>query len=467
MAGTEAKPLNGTRALVVSNERVGERMAGPAIRSLNLAQQLAQRGAQVTLAAPEVSGDVTGLDRPAVREFGFPSAKAFAELTRAHDVVVTQPQRVDVAVAMHRVGTPVVYDLYVPSFVERVAQLASEPMDQGVRADLLERDRLEYAAALRLGSAFICASERQKDHWLGGLGAVGRFDVGIGERDPRGDVLCGVVPFGVPDEPAPQLADGEGALRGKLVEPDAIPLLWTGGLWNWFDPVTLVEGLARAREREPRLQLVVMGVHHPEAAWEEQDASRAMRERAQELGLLDGGRAAGVVLCDAWIPYAERHRFLLDADAGVGAHHDALETRLSFRTRLLDHLWAGLPTISTAGGDLVTRLAERGAALTVPDGNTAAWEQALLDLAARKDSRDELLEMRAAARALGEELRWSRVTEPLARSVAWVAEHGDVTSRRPLTAPERAAYATLLVRVRAKTKGFGSLAGAVRQATSR
>ena len=44
--------LSGRRVLVVANEQVGARMAGPAIRALNLARQLADRGASVTLAMP-------------------------------------------------------------------------------------------------------------------------------------------------------------------------------------------------------------------------------------------------------------------------------------------------------------------------------------------------------------------------------------------------------------------------------
>jgi glycosyltransferase involved in cell wall biosynthesis len=455
-----AARLTGVRVLVVSNEQVGVRMAGLAIRALHLAQQLATRGAQVTLAMPEAV-DVDGLR---VAAFGVPSTKSFRTLAQGHDVVVTQPQRLDIAHALHRSRARVIYDLYVPSFVERVAQLATEPLPDDVRAGLLERDRLEYAAAVRLGAGFICASEQQKDHWLGALGQAGRLDLGILERDARGDLLCGVVPFGVSDA-APALRAGDGALRGALVEADAIPLLWTGGLWNWFDPVTLVEGLARARAREPRLQLVFMGVHHPEAAWEEQEASRAMRARAAELGLLEGGRAAGVVLCDAWVPYDERHRYLLDAAAGVSAHHDSLETRLSFRTRLLDHMWAGLPTVTTRGGELADELIRQGAAIGVADASVGDWQRALLEIAAGAE-RDDNAAMRAAARRVGERYRWSSNVSALASIVSHVAGGGGSAPARALSAGERVTYMRLLVQMRLRTKGIRTLGAAIRDARS-
>jgi len=451
--------------LVVANEQVAERMAGPAIRSLNLARQLSRRGMQVTLAMPqEPTGVDEQLEELEVAAFGTPSAKRFRELADGCDVVVSQPQRVDVGWALARSGARVVYDLYVPSFVERIAQLATEPGDEQLKLRLLERDRREYAAAIQLGDAFVCASERQRDHWLGAMGQAGRLDLGLITRDPRADALCGVVAFGAPDG-TPELDEQASVLRGALVPDDAIVALWTGGLWNWFDPVTVVEALARAREVEPRLHLVMMGMHHPEAAWEEQDVSRRMRERAGELGLLEPG--GGVVLLDSWVPYAERHRYLLDADLAVSAHHDSLETRFSFRTRFLDHLWCGLPTLTTAGGELTDRMVDVGAARCVAEGDVDAWTAALLELAGDQDAR---MLMSVAARDLAAEYRWGDTAAPLGAIVETLAtldagdRRGAQVSRGDL---DLASYTALLVRIRVQAKGLGSLAGALRGAAGR
>ena len=59
-----------------------------------------------------------------------------------------------------------------------------------------------------------------------------------------------------------------------------------------------------------------------------------------------------------WVPYDEREAYLVEADLGVCAHHDHLEARFSFRTRVLDHFWAGLPSVLT-GGDAMGELVER------------------------------------------------------------------------------------------------------------
>ena len=446
--------LTGVRVMVVSGEQVGRRMAGPAIRALNLARQLHDRGALVTLATPQPPEGIPELLTDLhLAAFGKPSATGFRSLAAQHSVVISQPQRVDVAWGLRASEARIIYDLYVPNFVERVAHLAGQPGDAGLRANLLECERLEYATAIELGDAFVCASEQQRDHWLGALGQAGRLDLDLLSRDPDGRELVAVVPFGVPDEPP--TVEVPGPLRGPVVPTDAIIALWTGGLWNWFDPVLVVEGLGIARRTEPRLQLVVMGMTHPESAWAEPAASVALRARAGELGMLTPG--GPVVLLDGWVPYAQRHRYLLEADTAVSAHHNNLETRFSFRTRFLDQLWCGLPTLTTAGGELTDRMINAGAASAVAS-DPRAWATALIEFAADPQRRAT---MSAAAAALAQDYRWSSVAEPLAGLVGQLSAGRSVTRahtpearRHPLTA---ARYTSLLLRARARQRGLTGL----------
>ena len=83
-------------------------------------------------------------------------------------------------------------------------------------------------------------------------------------------------------------------------------------------------------------------------------AAGAAIEFARERGL----EGTCVHFKEGWTPYAERAGYLLDADVGVSAHHDHLEARFSYRTRVLDYVWAGLPVVTT-GGDSVAELVER------------------------------------------------------------------------------------------------------------
>ncbi len=70
----------------------------------------------------------------------------------------------------------------------------------------------------------------------------------------------------------------------------------------------------------------------PRCAWPSRPGALA-----DELGLT--GRH--VFFNEEWVPYDERQNYLLDADVAVTTHFHHVETEFSFRTRVLDYLWAG------------------------------------------------------------------------------------------------------------------------------
>ena len=398
--------LTGARVVVVSSEQPGARMAGPAIRALNLAEQLAAAGAVVMVAVPEEPDIDLGVT---TRAFGKPGFNSFRALARESDVVITQPQRVDVARGLHSGRARVIYDLYVPSFVEYPASLAADDLNERTRAKLVERNHREYATAVACGDGFLVASERQKDFVLGALGQAGRLRH---PPDPRSEAFPRVVtvPFGLPSQQPPPPA--EHVIKGRLVPDDSIVALWAGGVWNWFDPVTVVRGLAAARRTEPRLRLVFLGAGHPSPAFQGQTASAQALASAEVQHQVDQG---AVVFADEWVPYRERWSYLADSDLAVCAHFDSPETRMSFRTRFLDHLWAGLPTVCTAGGVLSDVLSAAGAARTVPAHDEAAWAQALSQLAGDAATRAQ---MGQAAHELAADYTWERVSRPAVALVA-------------------------------------------------
>ena len=138
------------------------------------------------------------------------------------------------------------FDLYAPALVEAAANLAEE--DAGDRSDGIRYEEVVATTrvALLLGDAFLCASERQRDHWLGALAALGRVSPEVYAGDPALRSLVAVVPFGL--DPAPP---GPGpAVKGVLpgIAPSDRLLLWGGGIWNWFDPLTVIRAVGRLAE---------------------------------------------------------------------------------------------------------------------------------------------------------------------------------------------------------------------------
>jgi glycosyltransferase involved in cell wall biosynthesis len=127
---------------------------------------------------------------------------------------------------------------------------------------------------------------------------------------------------------------------------------------------------------------------------------------ARELGALD----KQVFFRDGWVPYAERVNYLGDADIGISLHTEHVETRLAYRTRILDYLWAGLPVVATGGDVLSDEISANGAGLAVPEGGLDAVVEALRGLAADPDRRAK---MRVRSRALAAAHTWERAAEPL------------------------------------------------------
>ena len=94
---------------------------------------------------------------------------------------------------------------------------------------------------------------------------------------------------------------------------------------------------------------------------------------AEELGLRD----RVVFFNFGWVPYAERGRYLLDADVAVSAHFDDVETRFAFRTRLLDCLWAGPPVVTTRGDSLGDLVVVKAPGSAVDFGDLEGWVDTL------------------------------------------------------------------------------------------
>ena len=371
-------------------------MSGPGIRYYHFAQELA-RSFEVTLVARFDDGvDVQGV----TRRHPLPPAD-LTKLACEHDVVVAQYLPAAVMRRLARSDTRVIYDLYVPivpeglGWLDGLAHPASENVLGWRLSDVHQR------LALATGDAFICASERQRDYYLGVLAAIGRLDRARFAHDPDLRDFVDVVPFGLPaDDPPTDVARIDGVVPGDHV------LLWAGGIWNWLDPLTPIRAVARMQR--PDVKLVFLGRKHPDLS------SMAMAERAETLARELGVLGETVLFHDGWIPYRERGRYLRAASAGVSAHFNSVETRFAFRTRLLDYFWAGLPTVTTEGDVLAELVEQEELGQTVPPGDVDAWVgavEAVLGPEERAQIEERLVPVR-------ERFAWPRVVEPLARLAA-------------------------------------------------
>jgi glycosyltransferase involved in cell wall biosynthesis len=393
-------------------------MAGPGIRYRQFALQLAGRF-EVALVIPnEPEEDLPGVRLLWAREYGY---ARFGQLARSHDVVVAQQLSIATMQSLARSGTPTVYDLYDPLLFESLAYHAGRGHDAGSGPSLARAALLKQVVALQTASAFICASERQRDLWLGVLSALGRIDLDRYTRDPSLRDLVRVVPFGVEAEP-PRAEEPvlKGVVPG-IAEGDRV-LLWGGGIWNWLDPLTPIRAVAQLSRRRPDVRLFFLGIRHPSHRVPEMEMARRAHELANELGVLD----QAVHFNFDWVPYQRRAGFLLESDLGISAHFDNVESRFAFRTRLLDYFWAGLPTVATRGDTLGDLVGERGLGRSVAPESVGEWVAAIEALL---EDEAGYASARARTEQMRDEFSWPRVIKPLAQLLAEPLEESSLPAR--------------------------------------
>jgi glycosyltransferase involved in cell wall biosynthesis len=222
------------------------------------------------------------------------------------------------------------------------------------------------------------------------------------------------VPFGVPAELPPHRpwlpVRGEG---------DATRRLLFGGLYDWYDPWTLLDALPRLPAGlDWRLYLIA----NPNPGSTPQRLLGEVEAECRRRGWW-GER---VELLD-WVPAERRYDLLRDVDLLVAPHRPSLETRLSLRTRFLDAAAAGCPSVTTTGGAMSRLLERYRAGWTVPPGDPAALAAALGEALGDPDA---VAARRRGAAELARRFSWEAVLRPLAD---WC--------RAPRRDPHKEAYA--------------------------
>ena len=394
---------NHPTVLLIASDTIGERMAGSGIRYWNLARVIGAKQ-PVTLATP----NTVTLDAPlgvTVVSYGGDDGDAaqgrrLAELIERHEIIVAQHipfLHTDDAVLSSR---HLVIDLYAPWILEKLeyARIDPERGESDRKDDVTILNRL-----LQLGDFFLCASDRQRDFWLGALASSGRLSLAHAQADSAMRTLIDIVGFGLP-KGCPHKTGPGPRETFTAIGPDDPLILWNGGMWNWLDPLTAIRAVGLLASQFPSIRLVFMGTRSPGAQVAEMSVIGAARQLADELNLLDRN-----VFFNDWVPFDERQNWLLEADATISLHVATLEARIAFRTRMLDNLWCAVPAVVTDGDVLAELVDSEGVGATVPPGDVGAVADALERVLDSSRSR----QMRANLSSVATRFTWEKVAAPL------------------------------------------------------
>ncbi len=385
------------RIAIVTPDVLQSRMAGPAIRAWHMAIALA-REHDVELVTTTLCS-LTHADFP-VRHVG---DAELHELEAWCDVLIFQGHVLDSHPWLQRSSKVLVVDIYDPFHLEVLEQ--SRDQSAFARRQTVRLATEVLNQQLGRGDYFLCASDKQRDFWLGQLAGVGRINPATYDTTENLEQLISVVPFGLGDDPP---IHNRQVLKGVVpgIGADDKVILWGGGVYNWFDPLTLVRAIDHLRARVPKVRLYFMGMRHPNPTVPAMAMASRTQALAEELGLVD----KYVFFNEDWVEYAERHNYLLEADVGVSTHLDHVETEFSFRTRILDYIWAGLPVVATGGDAFADLIEHHGLGVVVPPNDVEALEEALHRLLTDEDANRQC---RDAIASYAPDLRWERVLGPL------------------------------------------------------
>lgn len=390
--------ISATNILVVTGEPLSAKLAGPAIRAWEMAAALSSSH-PVHLVS---TAGVRGAEDPRF-DITFAQGEALRTHTDWADVIVFQGFLLEGAPWLIDSDKILVADVYDPMHLEQLEQakdLGPEGRSRSI-ADVTEVLNKQLARADHI----LCASDKQRTFWAGQLASVGRLNPLTVAPGEGLDSLISVVPFGIQDEEPVQRKHG---IRGVVpgIGMDDKVIIWGGGVYNWFDPLTLVRAVGRLAERHDDVRLYFMGMKHPNPGVPDMRIAWETKELAAQLGLTD----KHVFFNSDWVPYNERADVLLDADLGVSTHFEHIETAFSFRTRILDYLWTDLPIVATTGDSFGDALDAEGLGRGVPpedvDALEAALEEMLYDEEAAAAAREKVC-------AYAEQYRWWRVLQPL------------------------------------------------------
>jgi glycosyltransferase involved in cell wall biosynthesis len=383
-----------TRALLLCPEPGRAAMAGVGIRFFEMARHLSRRH-EITLGFPNDPAELPPL--AGVRLVQYQGAN-LADLARAAEVVVLHAH-VSNLYFDQGVERPLVVDLYDPFAIENLnyfRELGDRPY---------RHDRATLERQLRQGDLFLCSSPEQRLFYLGMLYAWGRLNPETYFADFTLTNLVREVPFGVyPSGTAGGAPASRPLLRGVVPGIGAEdPIVFFGGIYDWYDPMRLLAILPALMARFPDLRVVFSA--HPNADSTPQATYAEVLAVAREAGWL--GRHVFFV---PWVEAESRFGLYRESTVAAVLHRPRFEAEISMRTRVLDFLGAGLPVVATAGGATSRLLEEERMGLVVPEGDDAALTAALAEL-------------------LGSEQRRAGLA---ARGKEWAARHGWATVLAPL-----------------------------------
>ena len=378
------------KLLFICNDFIGSAMAGPGIRYWEMAHALAHKGIEVVILAKHIESN---LSAGCLTFLGKTSFRNLIKWVRCTECVIQPGRPLPILLAL-LFRKKIVFDQYDPVIFEFMERKTGSVFEIIQKKMMLVLWKMRQRIILRVGNVFLVANERQKDFLIGQIAVLG--------YTKKLDSVT-VLPFGLPDT---KPVKTHPVLRGKKIKKGDFLLIWGGGIWDWFDPFTLLHALSKIQSKRDDIKVYFPGLIPPSPASRKMTVVEEFLTKTKNLGLLE----TTVFVNTEWTPYAQRADYLLEADAGISLHKDSFETRFAFRTRILDYLWAGLPIIASQGDCWADIIGKQGIGITVVPEDVNDVVAAIVRMADDGSFREHC---RKQIPPVAKEYAWSALTDRL------------------------------------------------------
>ncbi len=365
---------------IVCPEPIGECMSGIGIRMLEMANFLSKTYDLILYVPKEsipikTSFPIKGYKKEAISEF-----------LKDRDVAIVQGEPANYLLSQNFKGY-VIVDLYDPYPIEALSY---------------DDKAFEFAFSslsfqLKKGNFFLCANEKQRIFYLGALYLSKRLEPEIFQKDPEFKSLITIVPYGVPEE--------EPTFEENYFNFNE-PVIFFGSFYDWYDVEILKEVL---KELKNYVDYHFVVTKHLRTETTPQKNFNNFYEWSKKEGLLDKN-----IHIFNWIPYKERTKAYFSSSLSLCLYPETFETELSFRTRILDFLYGGLPVIALKGSEIEKFLSEEEGAFFIEKDIDLIVKKTLEVLKISREKRKEF------SKKVRDKFSWNIVLKPLIDYISYL-----------------------------------------------
>lgn len=391
------------KILIISHGEIGTKMAGTGIRYHYMAEVLSKDfDVTVGFFGPEYLPDKAFKHSYAVKSI---NVHHFHDAFEHADIIITMwasEAIIDFCNAHNKI---LIFDIYAPVPVETLALkvFSGKPVTEADEF-AYESSLKDYRLFLENGDAFLCSNRQQLDFWLGyAFGASQVTPKTYTRRNIFNQFLLAPMGIDTSEKLSLKKPHYKGIVPG-ITKSDTV-IIWNGGIYDWYDGITLMDAMKIVWEKNPRIKLVFPGTQHPNKTLPKWQETVNTQKRAKVLGIEN----KNVFFFKTWVDYHKRLDFLLEADMAIYTHKPSIESEFSHRTRVLDHILAKLPTIATQGDYFAELIEHHDLGITVPPYNKDALAEAILTMSQHshlQNARDNIEKIR-------DDFDWRTTLKPL------------------------------------------------------